>query len=205
LVITTVLRNDNGGPARAGSGGSATTRANASPTTAKPTSTTGATSSTRAPATTNPSGDAVPPGWTKVTSQGGAYSFAYPPGWRVSSRSGGLNTVQVSGPGGRLFKVQSSDSPTDPMAAWAQQERSFRSRPGYQRIRLEPGTYKGLNAAVWEFTLRDGGQRIHKLDITFKSADGKWGYAVLLQSPERAWNSTQALSSQFERGFTPTG
>ncbi len=204
VTIATVLRNDNGGPASAGGGASATTRANA-PTTAKPPGTAGASTTSPAPSTTKPSGGAVPPGWTKVTSQGGAYSLAYPPGWRVSSRSGGFNTIQVSGPGGRLFKAQSSNQPKDPMRAWTELERSFRSRPGYQRIRLEPGTYKGLSSAVWEFTLLEGGQRVHKLDLTFKSADGKWGYAVLLQSPERAWNGTQALSSQFERGFTPTG
>jgi hypothetical protein len=85
------------------------------------------------------------------------------------------------------------------------QELSFRSRPGYHRIRLEPGTYKGLKAAVWEFTQLDGGQLVHKLDITFKSADGRWGYAVLLQSPEASWSRTAGLSGQFERAFTPTG
>jgi tRNA A-37 threonylcarbamoyl transferase component Bud32 len=204
VAIATVLRNDNGGSARAG-GATATTRANATATTAEPTGTTGTTTSSRAPTTTGPSGGAIPPGWTKVISQSGAYSFAYPPGWRVSSRSDTLNTVQVSGPGGRLFKTQSSNRPSDPMQAWTEQERSFRTRPGYQKIRLEPGTYKGLRAAVWEFTQLVGGQRVHKLDITFKSADGRWGYAVLLQSPERSWSSTQALSSQFERSFTPTG
>src|SRR6266511_2167662 len=106
---------------------------------------------------------------------------------------------------GRLFKVQSSDTPSDPMQAWTAQERTFSDRPGYQRIRLEPGRYKGLDAAVWEFTQLEGGQRVHKLDITFKSADGRWGYAVLLQAPEQAWSSTANLSGQFERAFAPSG
>ena len=111
----------------------------------------------------------------------------------------------MSGPGGSLFKTQSSSHPSDPMEAWKAQERVFRSRSGYQKLRLEAGTYKGLKAAVWEFTQLGGGQRVHKLDITFKSADGRWGYAVLLQSPETSWSRTASLSSQFERGFTPTG
>jgi hypothetical protein len=91
------------------------------------------------------------------------------------------------------------------MEAWTKQERSFRSRPGYRLIRLAPGTYRGLPAAVWEFTELDGGQRVHKLDVTFQSADGRWGYAVLLQAPEPAWSRTASLSPRFERAFTPTG
>jgi serine/threonine protein kinase len=205
LAITTALR-DNGDPASAGSRSSATTHAPA--TTAPKAATTTAGSggtTTSAPATTGAAGGAAPRGWTRVTSGAGRYSFAYPPGWRISSRSGGFNTIQVSGPGGMLFKVQSSGNPTDPMRAWRAQERAFRGRPGYQRIRLEPGTYKGLDAAVWEFTLLDGGRRVHKLDVTFKSADGSWGYAVLLQSPESSWSRAAGLSGQFERAFTPTG
>jgi hypothetical protein len=64
------------------------------------------------------------------------------------------------------------------MQAWTSQERGFSDRPGYQRIRLEPGRYKGLDAAVWEFTQLEGGQLTHKLDVTFKSADGRSGYAL---------------------------
>jgi eukaryotic-like serine/threonine-protein kinase len=91
------------------------------------------------------------------------------------------------------------------MRAWTDQERSVSRRPGYHRIRLEPGRYKGLDAAMWEFTQLEGGQRVHKLDVTFKSADGRWGYAVLLQAPEGVWSSTVSLSSRFERAFTPSG
>jgi eukaryotic-like serine/threonine-protein kinase len=65
----------------------------------------------------------------------------------------------------------------------------FSDRPGYQPIRLEPGRYKGLDAAVWEFTQLEGGQLTHKLDVTFKSADG----------------AGATLSGQFERAFAPIG
>jgi serine/threonine protein kinase len=206
LVVANALRNDSGDPS--GSGASANTRARDPSTTAPKAATTTARSdgtTTSAPTTTGASDGAVPPGWTQVTNQAGAYSFAYPPGWRISSRSSGLNTIQVSGPGGSLFKAQSSSHPSDPMKAWKEQERAFRARPGYVKIRLEAGTYMGLEAAVWEFTQLGGGQRVHKLDITFKSADGRWGYAVLLQSPETSWSRTARLSGQFESGFTPTG
>jgi eukaryotic-like serine/threonine-protein kinase len=179
---------------KARGGGTATSRAPA--TTKAPAST--------APKTTAPPAG-VPAGWTTLRNGAGAYSFAYPPGWRASSQSDGLHTASASGPGERLFKVQSSDHPSDPMRAWTEQERSFSSHSGYRRIRLEPGKYQGNDAAVWEFTQLEGGQQVHKLDITFKREDGRWGYAVLLQSPESSWNDTAGLASQFERGFSTSG
>jgi eukaryotic-like serine/threonine-protein kinase len=199
-ITTSVLRDNRqtGAAAPTRSGATATSRST-------PTSRTPSTTKAPSPTSGQPSGAQVPPGWTTLRHPAGAYTVAYPPGWRASARTDGLNTTNVSGPAGRLFKVQSSNTPSDPKQAWTAQERTFSDRPGYQRIRLEPGRYKGLDAAVWEFTQLEGGQRVHKLDITFKSADGRWGYAVLLQSPEQAWSSTANLSGQFERAFAPSG
>jgi eukaryotic-like serine/threonine-protein kinase len=180
---------------KARDGASATSRA---PASTKPPAAT-------APATTAPPSGGAPAGWATLRNSAGAYRFAYPPGWHASSQSDSLHTATASGPDGQLFKVQSSNQPSDPMRAWTEQERSFSSRPGYQKIRLEPGSYQGLDAAVWEFTQLEGGQRVHKLDITFKRADGRWGYAVLLQSPERSWSQTSGLAGEFERGFVTSG
>jgi hypothetical protein len=202
-IATSAFRGDR----RPGAGSRATA-------TTKPA---GASAPSRAPSTSRapssgaretgrrPPGVRVPPGWTILRHPAGAYALAYPPGWSAAARSDSLNTTNVTGPGGRLFKVQSSGSPSDPMQAWKDQERSFSNRPGYHLIRLESGSYKGLDAAVWEFTEFEGGQRVHKLDITFKSANGRWGYAVLLQAPEPVWSSTSKLSGQFEQAFAPSG
>jgi eukaryotic-like serine/threonine-protein kinase len=185
---------------KARGGATATSHA---PTSAKPPGSTAP--KTTAPKTTAPPSGGAPAGWATLRNPAGAYRFAYPPGWHASSQSDSLHTATASGPDGQLFKVQSSNQPSDPMQAWTEQERSFSSRPGYQRIRLEPGSYQGLDAAVWEFTQLEGGQRVHKLDITFKRADGRWGYAVLLQSPERSWSQTSRLAGEFERGFVTSG
>jgi eukaryotic-like serine/threonine-protein kinase len=196
-------RRSSGGAASGQSGATATTKPGSHTTQSSPVP-----SATEAPGSTAPgsqSGVHVPPGWLTLPHPAGAYTLGYPRGWRASARSDSFNTSIVSGPGGRLFKVQSSSSPTDPMQAWTDLERNFSKRSGYQRIRLEPGQYKGLHAAVWEFTQLEGDQRIHKLDITFKSADGRWGYAVLLQAPEGIWSSTAELSGEFEQAFALSG
>jgi len=167
------------------------------------------TSSGAAPGTSAPSGAApgqgtVPSGWDTFRRQAGAYSLAYPRGWKVSTSSANNNT-DVRGPDGLLIRVQSSDSPRDPMQAWTQLERGFaRTHAGrdYHRVALERGRYNGFEAAVWEFSYLQDGQLVHARDVTFKSADGRWGYAVLLQAPEPRWAEARAVGAHFERAFT---
>jgi serine/threonine protein kinase len=184
---------------------SATTKAGGASAPSRAPGSTKAPTSTAPKTTAPPAAGGAPAGWTTLRNSAGAYSFAYPPGWRASKQPDSLHTATASGPGGRIFKVQSTDHPSDPMQAWTDQARSFSSHPGYQRIRLEPGSYLGLDAAIWEFTQLEGGQRVHKLDITFKRGDGRWGYAVLLQAPESSWSETSGLAGQFERGFATSG
>jgi eukaryotic-like serine/threonine-protein kinase len=184
-------------------------RRGATPTTAPPTASTRAAPATTAPPTTAApdQGQALPSGWVRLDRQAGAYSVAYPRGWTVSTSSANNNT-DLRGPDGLLIRVQSSDHPSDPMLAWTQLERTFARRhagQGYQRIALRPGSYKGLDAAVWEFSYLLGGERVRARDVTFKRADGRWGYAVLLQAPERRWPQAQAVGASFERAFTPLG
>ena len=196
-------RQDRGAAAPVRPNASGTTRAAGSGGQAPPATVTP--SPTTAPATSHPSGQRLPPDWVSFSHPTGSYSLAYPRGWRVSALSDQLNTTSVRGPAGLLFRVQSSSSPSDPMQAWTSLERTISGRAGYRRIRLAPGRYDDLPAAVWEFSYLQRGQRVHKLDVTFKSADGRWGYAVLLQAPEAAWSRADGLSSQFEQAFVPTG
>ncbi len=188
---------DRGGRAASrGSGTSVTTAPAPSATTAP-----------RTPSTSAGPGQ-VPPGWIGFRHPTGAYSLAYPRGWHISTSNGGNNDTDLRAPGGLLLRVQSSDHPRDPMQAWRQFERSFASshgRQGYRRIALESGRYNGLDAAVWEFSYVLDGQPVRARDVTFKSADGRWGYAVLLQAPERRWSESQAAGAEFERAFTVLG
>jgi serine/threonine protein kinase len=189
-------------------------RGGAAPSTASPGSTTGrATSTTAQQAPSTSAGSAtsaagqVPPGWTSFRSEAGAYGVAYPRGWRVSTSSVN-NDTDLRGPGGLLFRVQSSDQPRNPMQAWTDLEREFAAKyagQGYQRIALGPGRYRGLEAAVWEFSYLRGGQRIRARDVTFKSPSGRWGYAVLLQAPRGSWAEALRLAPSFEQAFTVLG
>ncbi|HZD74410.1 MAG TPA: serine/threonine-protein kinase [Actinomycetota bacterium] len=191
---------DRGGRAAPAISGVGATTGRATTTTASQAPTTGAGPVTTAPAK-------VPAGWTSFRREAGAYSLAYPRGWQVSTSSLN-NDTDLRGPGGLLLRVQSSDHPRDPMQAWTELERDFASRhaqQGYRRLALGRGSYAGLDAAVWEFSYVQSGQRIRARDVTFKSPSGRWGYAVLLRAPERRWAEAQTLAPGFERAFTALG
>jgi tRNA A-37 threonylcarbamoyl transferase component Bud32 len=210
LLVVVALLGTALGLSGAFSGGDR--RGGATPRTAPSRGAAGTTAPSRAaPGTTAPpstgQGQALPAGWVSRRSEAGAYGVAYPRDWRVSTSSANNNT-DLRGPGGLLIRVQSSDSPSDPMRAWTELERTFARRhagQGYQRIALRPGSYNGFDAAVWEFSYLLGGERVRARDVTFKSADGRWGYAILLQAPERQWAQAQAVGADFERAFTPLG
>jgi tRNA A-37 threonylcarbamoyl transferase component Bud32 len=149
----------------------------------------------------------VPPGWTSLRREDGGYAIAYPRDWRPTNSSR-FHTTDVHGPGGLLIRVQSSDHPNDPMKTFIQQERAFahdHAGDGYRRISLGPGRYGERDAAVWEFSYILNGERVRARDVTFKSPDGHWGYAILLRSPERGWNAAVDVGLQFERSFTALG
>jgi eukaryotic-like serine/threonine-protein kinase len=198
LALSGVFSRDHGG-ASAGRGSSASSTPAASSSASQP-----------------PSGGSgqlrVPPGWVGLRREDGGYAIAYPRDWDVtrpnSSSLARFHTTDVHGPGGLLIRVQSSDNPGDPMESFTQLERTFarkHARDGYRKIRLEPGTYAGRDAAVWEFSYTLNGERVHGRDVTFKSPDGRWGYAILLQSPERRWFEARVVGLQFERSFTALG
>ena len=193
LALSGVFSRDRGGPSAGRSSSTGSTPAASGPTSQPPT---GGSGQLR-----------VPRGWTGLRRQDGGYALAYPRDWRPTTSSR-FHTTDVHGPDGQLIRVQSSDSPGDPMDTFAQQEGTFareHAGDGYQRISLEPGRYGEWDAAVWEFSYVLNGERVHARDVTFKSPDGHWGYAILLRSPERLWFRARAVGQVFERSFTPLG
>jgi eukaryotic-like serine/threonine-protein kinase len=195
LALNGVFSGDGGGASTGRSSSSGSTPPSSGPAQTVPAPSAGGSGQLR-----------VPPGWTGLRREDGGYAIAYPRDWRRTSSK--FHGTDVHGPGGLLIRVQSSDTPGDPMETFTEQERAFARKhagDGYRRIRLEPGTYAGRDAAVWEFSYILNGERVHGRDVTFKSPDGHWGYAILLQSPEGRWDEAREIGLQFEQSFTPLG
>jgi serine/threonine protein kinase len=156
-----------------------------------------------------PSG-AAPPGWTPYTVDDTGYQISHPPGWTVVPNSTGDGTsVDFRDPStGSYMRVDWTDSPRpSAVGAWRSLERSFSSNPAngnYRRIRIVPATFKGMRAAVWEFTYSNGGAQLHAIDIGIVIPDGRQGFALNFQTHASKWASSQGLLRRFEASFTPT-
>jgi hypothetical protein len=116
------------------------------------------------------------------------FSIKLPAGWTVSSRTAG--EVQFTGqPPGFVVAVAWTTHPkADQLSDWKQQSAvKAQSDPTYQEIRIQRVTYRGYNAADWEFTNIYQGELTHVIDRGFIVQPGQLGYAIELYGPDAQW------------------
>jgi len=166
------------------------------PTTATTTTTT--TSGGESPTTAAPEG--APPGWVTYTDPKVGYRIAHPPGWRVTPLDG--TRTDITDPGtGTYLRVDWTDKPgPSPEGAWESLSRSFGARhEAYQEIRIEPTTYKGFDAALWEYAYTSGGARLHAVNLGMVT--GRYGFALNFQAAESRWAESQDEFEAFKASF----
>jgi Protein kinase domain len=116
------------------------------------------------------------------------FAIGLPSGWTVASRT--TDEVQFTGsPSGFVVVVAWSTHPqTDALADWQQQAaQKAATDPTYQQISISPVSYRGYNAADWQFTNVYQGVRVHVIDRTFIVQPGQLSYAVELYGPASQW------------------
>lgn len=126
------------------------------------------------------------------------YRLDYPADWRVV-RPGG-NRVDFRAPDGASYlRVDWVRPPgASPVGAWRAQSASFRSRyADYREIAIEPTTFKGFDAARWEYSY--SGQRASNLGFVTP----RYGFALNFQTAAGNWERSQDLRRQFEEAFRP--
>ena len=162
------------------------------------TTTTEATTTTQAPDDAGARPDGVPASWTPYTSESVGWTAWHPPDWTPVPIDG--TRVDIREPGGAYLRVDSIDGPgDDPVAAWEDSSARFAGRyPDYEEIRIEPTTYQGYDAAIWEYTYQ--GQRATNLGIVADDIDT--GFALNFQAPAGRWDELQDIRDAFEAGFT---
>ena len=142
----------------------------------------------------------VPEDWVTYEDPDIGYQIAHPPDWDVSVRDA-QNTF-LSGPGGEFLQIGWRSPPDEagPVGAWEDYEPSFAARQGdYQRITIEPTTFKGMDAAWWEMTY----EGLHAVNLGFITPDGRYGMALFFNTPEQDWDASQELFEQLRAGFQP--
>ena len=98
----------------------------------------------------------------------------------------------------RLGWVQRSAQ--DSAGAWFELEKSFAAEnANYERIRIEPTTYNGYRAGIWEFTYTSGGAQLHVVDLGFITP--RYGFALYFQTRAGDWDRMQPTFQAFKDSF----
>lgn len=158
-------------------------------------------SATRPPASASPSGAVAPAGYHRYTDPSLGWSVAVPDGWQVASASDG---TQLRDPVSHAYLLVDTRYPAGPSAkgAWADEEHMFASsHAGYQRIMLDNVSYRGYDAADWEFLYTDGGARLHALDRGM--VVGSRGYGLFFQTHADDWTKDLPILHTVWRTFQP--
>jgi eukaryotic-like serine/threonine-protein kinase len=143
----------------------------------------------------------VPPGWAVHTDPATGYQVAVPPGWQVVS-DGGPRTELRDQSSPTLLRIDWQQDPqADPVTMEQQADQAHAGeRGGYQRARLEPAQFKGLPAALLEFTFQDG-ETWHALELGVRSP--RHHVAMAIYARDRDWGSGWALFEVFKASFVP--
>lgn len=144
----------------------------------------------------------VPGDWVRYEVARPGYSVAVPPDWQRRPL-GDTRTDFVDPDSGTYLRVDWTDEPGDsPEQAWRDQSRTFAAqRENYREIRIEPTTYRGFDAALWEYTYSEGGAQLHAYNLGFVT--GGYGFALNFQSPESRWAADSPMFEQLKAGFEP--
>lgn len=144
-------------------------------------------------------------GWTPYQGPGGTFTIDLPPGW--SATSARADEVKFSGPqpGFTALVAWTTQPKADAYADWQQQSAATaRQDPGYQLIAITRVSYRGWNAADWEFLAARAGQPDHFLDRGFIVRPGQLAYAIELYGPQAQWSSVKAsIWAGLTQSFSP--
>ncbi len=137
--------------------------------------------------------------WVPYTDPQTGFTISYPRDWNV--RTSGTLTDFRDPSTGAYLRVDHVEPPKpSPEGAWYEYEPVFAAdNPGYQRIRIEPTTYKGYRAAIWEFTYASGGAELRAVDLGFITP--RYGFALNFQTRASDWERLQPVFEAFKESF----
>ena len=142
----------------------------------------------------------VPKDWVSYTDSTVGYTIAHPPGWQIQRRDG-TRTDFKDPRTGNYLRVDWTDKPgPSAVQAWRDYAPVFAGRnSAYREIRIEPTTFKGMDAAIWEFTYKRGSTTLHAVDLGFVTPTH--GFALNFQTTEGDWQSSQDVFESFKASF----
>jgi eukaryotic-like serine/threonine-protein kinase len=144
------------------------------------------------------------PAWTRYRDASG-FSVSLPPGWRAATRT--ADGVHFTGPpaGFVLFISWTRHPRGSQLADWRQQAvAKATADPTYRQLAVRSVSYRGYQAADWQFSNAFGGHRVRVTDLGFVVTPGRLAYAIELYGPPARWSRIySALWAGVLASFTP--
>ncbi|MEE1833823.1 serine/threonine-protein kinase [Streptomyces sp. SP17KL33] len=151
--------------------------------------------------------DGVPEGWERVEDPQG-FSLALPKGWKRQVEG---TQIDYTPDGGEHFlRIAVDDSPDfdSPYHHQLDLEEQVRTRPQYQRVRLEENIFRDRPGALWDFTwtapAKDtefpGPRRA--IEQMYLSRDGV-EYTIYMSSPAADWKTAEKQFYAVLRSWRP--
>jgi hypothetical protein len=139
--------------------------------------------------------------WVTYTDPATGFALRYPSSWSVE-RNGTL-TDFTDPESGTFLRVDWTDEPgDDPVQAWRDLSADFaEDRDGYEEIRIEPTTFKGFDAAIWEFRFDQDASVQHAQDLGMVTGD--YGFALFFVAEEQRWDGDRAMFEEMQASFEP--
>ena len=143
----------------------------------------------------------LPAGYTLY--RGGGYSIGVPPGWRAGEEKDGV--VDIREPGSsRFLRMITVGGTSDALAQLTGAEQQFAAKAVYKpyaRVRLENISFRGLDAADWEFTFTLNGQLRH---VVYRGVvTGGTSYGIYLSTPADRWEQSAQILKVASDTFLP--
>ena len=145
-----------------------------------------------------PNGGVIPTDFTTYADDEIGYTAAYPEGWTVSDPGKANATDFRDEATGTYLRVDWVTPPNGtPVDAWE----NAAATSGFDTIRIDETTYKGMEAALWEYTYSESGADLHAYNLGFITPDGTYGMALNFQTHAEDWDSSQELWEQLKTAF----
>ncbi|MFG2489470.1 serine/threonine-protein kinase [Streptomyces caniferus] len=157
---------------------------------------TGSTATSRPPSA---SPSPVPAGY-HLQKEGEGFSLPVRDGWKREDPPGGEVAYVDRLAGLRINIVEFAGS--DPLRHWRETEeaQTRRDNPGYERVRMDPTTFRGRPAGYWEFTFDGRARKYRAVELAFSGADGTQ-YVVYLCAPDAQWNAYRPVFDTAVKGI----
>jgi hypothetical protein len=146
--------------------------------------------------------DAAAVNWVTYTDPGTGFRIEHPSTWTVTPNDTIVDFRDPASSAALRVAIQEPPRGT-PEQVWLDLERRFKQEhPSYQRIRLEPTTADGRDAAAWEFTWTDpSGTQLRNSDLAMNV--GGRAFALNFQTRADEWERLRFLFDRFTSSFEP--